>query len=337
MHIQHFFKTLLIVTAFISLGTTSLHADAGAEIKDSEFAAKVNGVGISSKNFNQALAAAEQQFARIGNQPGDTGGNNSANVKKEVLNRLIDFELMLQDAKKRGIVVDETIITSNLDAFKKQFTEENPFSSFLEKNDITEEIMKEQLRKQHTIQKFQGELQKELTAEISVSDDAVKEFYDKNIDKFKKPEQVRASHILISVDPTADEAAAQKALEEIQVIHKQVKEGTDFSELARIKSSCPSSKQGGDLGFFGKGQMVKPFEDAAFALKPGEVSAPVETQFGYHLIKLEEKKEAGTMPLDEVKARISQYLTQVELDVALEEYIVSLRDKAQITKLIKLD
>jgi peptidyl-prolyl cis-trans isomerase C len=258
-------------------------------------------------------------------------------VKKEVLNRLIDFELMLQDAKKRGIVVDETIITSNLDAFKKQFTEENPFSSFLEKNDITEEIMKEQLRKQHTIQKFQGELQKELTAEISVSDDAVKEFYDKNIDKFKKPEQVRASHILISVDPTADKAAAQKALEEIQVIHKQVKEGTDFSELARIKSSCPSSKQGGDLGFFGKGQMVKPFEDAAFALKPGEVSAPVETQFGYHLIKLEEKKEAGTMPFEEVKGRISQYLTQIEIDIALEKYIASLHDKAQITKLIKLD
>jgi len=89
---------------------------------------------------------------------------------------------------------------------------------------------------------------------------------------------VRASHILVS------------SLEEAKSVQAELKAGKDFAELARKYSSCPSGKEGGDLGFFSKGQMVKEFDDAAFALKPGEVSAPVKTQFGYHLIKVTGRK-----------------------------------------------
>ena len=334
MHMQHFLKTLLIFAAFIALGSTSLHADAGAEIKDAEFAAKVNGVGISSKDFDRSVDAAEKQFAGIGKQP---GMNSPVNVKKEVMNRLIDFELMLQDAKKRGIVVDEARVDSNLDSFKSQFTEENTFSSFLEQNGLTEEEMKEQFRRRETIQELQKVLMSELMAQITLSDEKTKAFYDKNIENFKRPEQVKASHILISVAQDADDAAKKEARGKIEEVQKKVQSGEDFAELARANSSCPSNAQGGDLGFFGKGQMVKPFEDATFALKPGETSDIVETQFGYHLIKMTEKKEAGTVPYEEVQERISQYLSQVELDQAQQDYIKGLRDKAEIATLVKLD
>lgn len=328
-------KTLLGVAAVSLFSTASLYADSTvATTENGEFVAKVNGSGISRKDFDWSLASAEQQFAQIGNQP---GAENQVNVKKEVLDRLIDIELMLQDAKKRGIAADDTQVNTSLDAFKKQFNEENTFSSFLETNSLTEEIMKSQLQKQLTIQSLQQELMKEFSAKTTTSDADAKKFYDANIEKFAQPEQVKASHILIKVDPAADEAAAQKARGELEVIQQKIKDGGDFAELARANSSCPSSAQGGDLGFFGKGQMVKPFEDAAFALKPGETSDIVKTQFGYHLIKMDEKKDAGTVPFEDVKERISQYLSQMELDVSQQGYIKGLRDNAKIVTLIKFD
>jgi peptidyl-prolyl cis-trans isomerase C len=109
------------------------------------------------------------------------------------------------------------------------------------------------------------------------------------------PEQVHARHILVKVDPKADatqKAAARKKIEDIQ---KQLKNGEDFSELAKKASDCPSNAKGGDVGYFGRGQMVKPFEDAAFSLKPGEVSGIVETEFGLHLIKVMDKKPEKIM------------------------------------------
>jgi peptidyl-prolyl cis-trans isomerase C len=325
----------LLAVAIISLFTTACvnaeNADATSE--NGEFVAKVNGSGVSRKDFDWSLASAEKQFANIGNQP----GADQVNVRKEVLDRMIDIELMLQDAKKRGVVADDTQVSSSLDAFKKQFNEENTFSSFLETNGLTEDIMKAQLRKQLTVQSLQQELVKEFSAKATTPNADIQAFYDTNIEKFAQPEQIKASHILIKVDSAADEAAAQKARGELEAIQQKIKEGGDFAELARTNSSCPSSAQGGDLGFFGKGQMVKPFEDAAFALKPGETSDIVQTQFGYHLIRMDEKKDAGTVPFEEVKERISQYLSQVQLDQAQQEYIKGLRDNAEITTLIKFD
>lgn len=328
-------KTLLGVAALFMLTAASLHADTTVTTTENgEFVAKVNGSAILRKEFDWSLVSAEKQFASIGNQP----GAGQVNLKKEVLDRLVDIELMVQEAAKRGIVVEEKEITTNLDSFKGQFDDkENTFSAFLETNNLTEEEMKAQLRRQLVIQGFQKELVKELEAGSKTSDEDAKVFYEANIDKFNRPEQVRASHILISVDPAADDAGSQKARADLEAIRNKIKEGGDFAELARTSSSCPSSAQGGDLGFFGKGQMVQPFEEAAFALKPGETSEIVETQFGYHLIKMAEKKEAGTVPFEEVKVRISEYLSQSKLDAAQQEYIKGLRDKAEITTLIALD
>lgn len=327
-------KALLAVSTLSIFTAASLYADnIGATTENGEFVAKVNGTGISRNEFDWSFAAAEKQFASIGNQP----GAGQVNVKKEVLDQLVDLELMIQDAKKRGVVADEIQVNTGLEAFKKQFDEQNTFSSFLEENSITEEIMKSQLRKQLTIQTLQKELVAEFTAKITTSDSETKAFYDANVERFKQPEQVRASHILIKVDSAGDEAAAQKARGDIEAIQQQLKDGGDFAELARANSGCPSSAQGGNLGFFGKGQMVKPFEEAAFSLKPGEISNIVETSFGYHLIRLEEKRDAGAVPFDEVEQRISDYLSQVKLDQLQQEYVKGLRDNAEITTLIKLD
>jgi peptidyl-prolyl cis-trans isomerase D len=137
----------------------------------------------------------------------------------------------------------------------------------------------------------------------TITNSEIEDYYKKHIKMYQEPEQVRARHILIKPDNNKKEAKAK-----IERILKEVKAGKSFEELAKKYSACPSKNRGGDLGFFGRGRMVKPFEDAAFSLKVGEVSDIVETSFGFHIIKLEEKKQARTIPLSEAKEGIKNII-----------------------------
>jgi len=159
-----------------------------------------------------------------------------------------------------------------------------------------------------------------------VSDGEAKEFYEKNKEQFQKPAQVKARHILIK----EDEAAAKKLIETLKPLHgEKLKE--KFIELAKSKSEGPTAPKGGDLGYFGEGQMVAPFNKAVFALKKGEITAePVKTQFGYHVIYLEDKKEASTIPYEQVKAQIVKNLKQTQFRKMLEKSAEELKNKADI-------
>jgi len=136
--------------------------------------------------------------------------------------------------------------------------------------------------------------------DVNVEDEEVKEYYEKNKEMFKNPEMVKASHILVS-----DEDKAKEIFEEIS-------NGLDFAEAAVKYSTCPSGKNGGDLGFFGKGQMVKEFEDAAFEQNLNEVGNPVKTQFGYHIIMVTDKKEPAVSSYEEVKPELKRQMTAMK-------------------------
>jgi peptidyl-prolyl cis-trans isomerase C len=151
---------------------------------------------------------------------------------------------------------------------------------------------------------------------------------------FKQPEQVRASHILIKVEPQADESQKAAARKKIQKIQQRLQKGEDFAALAEEFSQCPSSAKGGDLGYFRRGQMVKPFEEAAFALKPGEVSDVVETKFGYHLIKVIEKKSETTIAFEDIKDRLEQYLKQEKVQKEVSLYAQKLKEKAKVERFL---
>ncbi|HPC93842.1 MAG TPA: peptidyl-prolyl cis-trans isomerase [Sedimentisphaerales bacterium] len=167
---------------------------------------------------------------------------------------------------------------------------------------------------------------------IDVNDADAQAYYEGHPKEFVKPEMVRASHILIAPDPNAADPNQAKAVAKAkaEALLTQVKSGADFAELAKANSSCPSKTQGGDLGTFGRGKMVKPFEDAAFALEPGEVSDVVETRFGYHIIKVTEHTDAQTVPLEEAKTGIIERLIAQKKNQAVQEYLQSLKDKATI-------
>ena len=146
---------------------------------------------------------------------------------------------------------------------------------------------------------------------IKVSEEDIQQYYNANIEKFKQKESVRARHILIKVPENADAIVREKARKKAEDLLKRVKAGEDFKKLASEYSEDPgSAKKGGDLGYFTRGRMVKPFEDVAFSLKPGEVSGIVKTKFGYHIIKVLDKKPGGVMPLDAVKNVIKKRVIQ---------------------------
>ncbi|MCK4628338.1 MAG: peptidylprolyl isomerase [Sedimentisphaerales bacterium] len=172
--------------------------------------------------------------------------------------------------------------------------------------------------------------------ELAVTEKDVKDYYQKNLKtKYSQPEMVRASHILVSIldenrKPKSDEAIA-KAKEKIKEVQKEVKKpGADFAELAKKYSDCPSKNQGGDLNFFKRESMVPPFSAAAFSMEPGQISDIVETEFGYHIIKVTERKEAKSFPFEEVKDKIRLELKNGKSQQATKKYISNLKKKAKI-------
>ncbi len=145
--------------------------------------------------------------------------------------------------------------------------------------------------------------------QVDVTEEEARSYYEDYPDQFKRGEEVHVRHILLKVEEGADESEWEKVRVEAEKLLKKIKGGADFAELAKKFSQDPGSKdKGGDLGSFPKGQMVKPFEEAAFSLKPGQVSDPVRTRFGYHIIKLEEKQEAGQEPFEDARKKIVEKL-----------------------------
>ncbi|MBU2498212.1 MAG: SurA N-terminal domain-containing protein [Proteobacteria bacterium] len=162
---------------------------------------------------------------------------------------------------------------------------------------------------------------------VAVTEQEIKEFYEYNLETFKVKKQVRARHILFKLDKDAAEEEVEKVKEKAMAVLEKAKKGEDFTGLAKKYSEGPTGKDGGDLGFFSQGQMVKPFEDAAFKMKKGEISDLVKSDFGFHIIKLEEIKEAGTKDLQEVRKQISEALTNMAAMDLAHEAALSLVDQ----------
>ncbi|MFP5213417.1 MAG: peptidylprolyl isomerase, partial [Acidobacteriota bacterium] len=291
--------------------------------------AVVNGVVITEGALNQELGRFEQQFAMGGQKP---DAAQMAEMKKSVLDGLVAREVLKQEAEKQGLKADPAEVDSQIANVKKRFPNEDDFKALLTKMNITEADLKAQVGQELIITKL---IDQQVASKITITDEETKAFYDKNPDMFKTPEMVRASHILVKVDANASAEDKAKAHDKIAEIQKKIKDGGDFAALAQESSDCPSKAKGGDLNFFRRGQMVPAFEQAAFGMKVGDVSDIVETQFGYHLIKLTDKKDAGTMSYVEIKEKIANHLKQEKTGEQVEQYIAKLKADAKIETFLK--
>lgn len=317
-------KTIMVLTLILG----SALAWAAEKKAPADKVAVVNGVTISKDTYDRELDFFVRRAAPGGQQIPDV---QMAQMKSEVLESLIDRELLFQESKKKGIQVKSDAVSDQLQKIQQRYPNKEEFKKLLSNMGLTESDVQAQIERGMAIQKL---IDKEVTEKIKVSDEETKAFYDKNPQLFQQPEQIKASHILIKVQadaPADQKAEARKKIEDVQ---QKVKKGEDFATLAKTYSEGPSGPKGGDLGYFRRGQMVKPFEEAAFSLKPDETSEIVETQFGYHLIKVNDKKPAKKMTYAEVKDRLNEHLKKQKTDSEANAYIETLRKDAKIEKFI---
>jgi peptidyl-prolyl cis-trans isomerase C len=286
--------------------------------------AMVNGSVVSRVSFDREMTGVRQRFSSMGKP---LSPSQLPELEKRVLDNLINIELLYQQSRKVGTKVDEAEVNAQFEALKKRFPTEAEFNNAIKNMKLTETVMKSQISRGISIQRF---LDKMTLGKVEVSEEEIKAYYDSHTNLFKKPEQIRASHILIKVETGADEKDKAKARKTIEKIRQRLVKGEDFGALAKEFSQCPSSAKGGDLNYFGKRQMAKPFEEAAFALKVGELSDVVETQFGYHLIKLTDKKSASTNSYKDMKDRIKKNLMREKIRVEVSNYVQELKKTAKI-------
>lgn len=280
--------------------------------------ARVNGIDIPSAELERAIRNLE---ANVGQQ---VPAERRSEIYRGILDQLIDQRLLELEAAARNIKATDAEIAAGIDQMKKQAPSAEAFAKALASRKLTEADLRAEARQRLSVDKL---LTAEIEPKAAVTEADIADFYKKNPQFFMQPEAVRASHILLKADtPEAKTAAKAKA----EDLLKQIKGGADFAALAKQHSNDGSAASGGDLGFFPRGQMVKPFEDAAFALKPGEVSNVVESEFGYHIIKSGEHRDARTVPLAEVSDRIAQALRQQKQQQLAQEFVQSLKTKAKV-------
>jgi peptidyl-prolyl cis-trans isomerase C len=321
-------KRFCQITAAFALVLVFLPAMAQETQSSDKNAAMVNGVAISMEQYNKELNI---QLDRVSQQGQQVSDDQLAELKNNILDNLIEREILYQQSQKAGIKITDQTIDDQLAAIKKRFPSETEYKNALAKMNLAEDEVKLQIMRGLSIREL---IEQQISSKVVITDEESKAYYDKNPQMFKQPAQIKASHILIKVDAKADEAQKAEARKKIEEVQQKLKDGGDFAALAKEYSEGPSNAKGGDLGYFRRGQMVKPFEDAAQALKPNEISDVVETRFGYHLIKVYDTKPEQTLAYADVKDKITQRMKQEKIEKEAVQYVDQLKKEAKLEKFI---
>ena len=301
-------------------------ASAQAPAAEDLVVAKVSGEPITEK---QVLTMIDQ-LAQSKQMPPAQAQNKNTLLFQNAVDNLVIQVMLNGEVKQQNITVDKAQVDQRYQEIVKRFSSPGELQKALETQGMTEASIRKNIEENLSYEKLVDQAVKDSTPPSS--DEQIKKFYDEHPDAFKVPDQVHAAHILVRTDANStpeQKAEIKKRLEGIRADIESKK--ITFAEAAAKNSQDPSNAQkGGDLGFFGRNQMVKPFEDAAFATKPGELSPVIETQFGYHLIQVFELKPAHVRTLEEAKDQIKQYLDQSTKQTAVQKYLNDLKGKAKV-------
>ena len=252
----------------------------------------------------------------------------AAALRREVLERLIDDELILQQATELKLSVTSEQVDASIEEIKRQ-------------NNIDDDQLREALRAQGmAMAAYRADLKKQLLrfrviniavgSRVTISDDDVKTYYDRHM-KDGANTQVRASHIFVAIPENADAAVVAEKQAQAKKLLDRALAGEDFAKLAREASDDPATRaEGGDLGYFGKDMLPKAIEEMVFAMKVGEVRGPVRADRGFHVIKLVDRKVKDPKPLDEVKDDVRMQLRQKEMERQTKSYLAELRKKTLV-------
>ncbi len=325
----------------------------GCGVKNQNAIIKINDKAITQAEYDKLIdqSIAHNPLGQMGDLKGNKDGFLYLMMEQRVVNQLIIQELLDQEAEERGIKVASKDVDAALKKVMDQMGGKDQLMEVLKNNGVSAGEFRKDLQNQVKMQKLAESVEK-----IEITDKDCEAYYKKNQAKFKNPDQVRASHILISAnayqmqeDLKAKAEKSKKELSEEEIKTKVEAQMAEKKELAeklakelkadkskfaqyakKYSDDEGSAKQGGDLGFFAKEQMVPEFSTAAFEAKPDSVSDIVKSQYGYHIIYVTDRKAAGIEPYEKVKSNIKDYLRSEKQIKALDDLIVSAKKKSKI-------
>lgn len=313
---------------------------AQTEVDPDRVAVTVNGRKITEGEVDETLRAllkaqgatiSDEQFRQIREQN-----------RGQLLNLLVESALFDEDIKEAGIEISEKELLEEAEEqlgnhLKATNQRRSDFASQVQQqrgmslDEFLKQYISNPMFKWSVLQTRL--IEKKYPEDLKVTDEDVRKYYEEHKeDRYSTPEMVRASHVLVDTRGLTTEDEKQEARAKAEkVLEEARKPDADFAELAREHSACPSKAQGGDLNFFPRrGAMVEPFAAAAYALKPGEISGVVETQFGYHIIKVTERQEADVTPFDEVKEAIENEVEGMKVQEVREKHLAARREQSRI-------
>jgi len=294
-------------------------------------ALRVNGVDISYQRYMGLYT----EYQRSKNVAVGARGDQLqllTRLRKEAMELLIEQEVLLQAAEAENIEVVPGEVDAALAEVSAPFNNPDEFRRRMETEGYSEDSYRKHLHRMIAASKYLDGIR----AEVKVSDEELEAYYRDNEYRLTLPEQVRVRHILLSWKPLGKPDDRAALHQQMVPILEKARAGEDFAELAREHSEDSTRLDGGDVGLFHRGQMVPAFEAAAFSLKPGEISDIIETPFGVHILRLEERKESRLLPLDEVREQLRDHIRKEKIDTVVDAKKADLRDQAEIEILIPM-
>jgi peptidyl-prolyl cis-trans isomerase SurA len=290
-----------------------------------EIIARVNNDVITKSDFEKSKESIRKELQK--NFTGAEFEKAVAQQEKGLLKTMIDEQLLVQKAADLNLTADTEVI-KYLDKIRKDYNlaDMEALDKMMMQQGIDPVEFKQNI-KNYTLR--QQVLGREVYSRLQISNDEISKYYEAHKEEFNRPEELRVREILISSE--GKEEAQIPALEKkAQEVLQKAKSGEKFDELAVKYSDGPTAKDGGDLGFFPRGKMLKEIEDVAFKLRRGQVSDIIRTKYGFVIVKVEEKHEAGIQKLDVVRNEISERIFEKKAQPAIQEYLTKLRKESFI-------
>lgn len=322
-------RPLSLAALGVALALTT--SGSGARAAGHDLAARVNGAGITRERLDRYFEE------RLQSQGRPVAGIRSPEafkaLKKEALDALVDRELLWQEARRRKHVAPRKEVEAAMTRFREEIPDPARRRLDLEQAGFTEESYAEYVRQELSIRRL---VDRDVVPRVKVSDADVHAFYEENPRHFGEPAEVRARHVLVKSSASEDPGRREEARRRIEAVLAEARGGADFAELARRHSEDATAADGGDLGWFPRGRMVPAFEEAAFALEGGGISEVVETPFGFHVIRVEERRPESRLPEAEAADAIRAHLRAMRTGEAVAARIAELRGRARIEILVPL-
>lgn len=294
--------------------------------------ARINGKAILGRDLEQRVRA---ELSTIGNPAWkDLRDDYKSEVISRQMVQLISDELLYQKAVSIGMTAPPADVQAEFEKVAKNYQNDAALNAELANRGMDRSVLMRELSKNLIVQKY---IQENITKKLTITPTEVSEYYKSHTDDFKHPDLIRTSHVLIAVPETASEEQRKALLQRAEALAERARKGEDFAKLAKDNSMDASASQGGDIGLTQIGDLAPEYEEATAKLKVGEISGVVKTKFGYHVIKLTDRKKAGIAPLDEIRSDLTEYLKNQKEDAEVDKLVKTLHGQAKVEILIKFE